>query len=120
MANILLKAGNKHHSLHDDKSDKESDSSTDSSDDDDASKPSTSGPTYYWTIEGQDEFILLLCEWPRLTSNVLAQDMGFRIDWSIEEPADAVLTRFYIPLREAHHSVKTNKGSFFVQAPRTY
>ena len=44
--------------------------------------------------------------------------MGFRIDWSIEEPADAVLTRFYIPLREAHHSVKTNKGSFFVQAPR--
>jgi hypothetical protein len=84
----------------------------------DGEDPVMPGLVHHWTVEGPVDFILIMREWPHVTCNVLVQETGFRVDWTVSEPDDSLLSRASIPIKEAHKSVKPNSGTFFVQAPR--
>lgn len=116
----MQKSGGKHTTKQDKDAEDDSESmDTASSSESENDEPQSVGPVYYWSVEGPDEFLLFLHEWPGLTSDVVPLDTGLRVEWSVEEPSDSVLAKFHAPICEAHKSMKLNTGSFFVQAPRS-
>ena len=118
VANLLMKTSNKHQ-----ESDSVDRSNPNSSEDEAISEdgddePLLGGMIYWGTVETKHDFILILREMPGLVSNVSPQDTGFRIDWSVERVPDALLTRWGIALEDAHHCLKVERGTIFIQAPK--
>lgn len=74
--------------------------------------------TPFWVVEEESRITYILQEMPNMTFSVHPDENGVTVNWTLEEPGDALFNSLGISLKTVHQQVMAKTGQYYIPSPK--